>query len=303
MFRFIYLPLIIITLIYTAAYTAVYYLVFNYFGVSWVQEGPITTICAFLLSVIPIGVWIFPRVKQLKGPGDGSPRLELSGGIQGPPPLNDKARFVISAFACVIIGASAVSAIWVFQMLSLGLTPVSKVSDIYLHPKEKYFVIQHLPIDTSRSGIWYYKGISGRRQQYIYLNCDIVSPLETNNDAVTENTVWLGNYMLSDITNNITETEAQVKLKEYMQSSWNDWKKMCENKSFGYLERSDTNYLDNDLDSAIGVAGYHYKRPMILRPHFGSFKGEIKFRVCILLLVMIGGLLFWWLITSGLRMR
>lgn len=301
MFRFIYLPLIIITLIYIALYSAIYYLVFIYFGGSGVLVEAATWICPFLLSAVPVALWIFPRVKKLKGPGDGSPRLELSRGIEaGPPPISDNLRYMLCAVACGIMGLSTVTAIWTLQMVSLGLTPISNVSDIYHHPKAKYFTIQHLSIDTSRSGISYYTMTTGRGN-FNYMRCFIASPLVSNNDSITGKTIWIGNMMESELAKNITELQAQEKLKEHEQSSWNAWKKMLDNKSFNYLEKFDDKFLYDDLLYAIGVAGYHYKGPVILKPHFGSFEGEIKFRVRILLLIMIGGLLFWWLITSGFR--
>jgi rhomboid protease GluP len=224
--RLVYLQFLLVAVGFIAIYSAFTWLLIYQFPVLDLNETITKFGLPFCLPVIPVYIWLWPRIKIM--------------------PLKtkrDNGQFGYFFIACLAIGVPTIILQEYLQVASGKLTTIDNISQIHQKPVTKYYKIENHFIDKQRVGVYRRAEVSGRNSEhltfYIYIVCPILANAPLKNDDVYIR-AWLGILYSKSISNNSNDTEKQQAFADLGTEANTDFKTHDFDR-FVYLDRIGNN--------------------------------------------------------------
>ncbi|MTH17181.1 rhomboid family intramembrane serine protease [Flavobacterium sp. LC2016-01] len=285
-FKLIYIPFLVITISFIIGYTFLHWLLFIELDLFSIKEMFLKFWLPFGLPYIPIYFFLRPRLKHLKF-------------------KDDNKSFGVQFFAVVIIAIPTMIA-QEYLVTSTGkLTTIKTIAEIQKHEKTKYYTLQKFYIDKENIGVLNTSEVSGKNNEHFDMLIYVAMPiLEKSRDTSKyECKYWLGKKYTSQISNHFSNTEKQIKFKEFAQTTEQEFKHTDFNQ-FTYLELvGNTDDHDNFNDAIEENTQYDFNKPILLEAHNDPFENRNGKKMAWFFGTLGGGLLVWLLILMFTKLQ
>lgn len=244
-FELIFLPFIVIAAGFIVAYTLLYYLLREEIARLPIKAHLID-ILPFLLSWIPVILWLRPRTRLLKA-------------------SEHEEKF--ASFVLIPSLVLAMPAMFVHQYINTStasLIHIETPEEIGQTPWEKYYTIKNYFIDKHRTGTLYLPEKVGRgRNRKLRMSLYIVSPLldNINDTSVLYPSVWLGSKYTDEVNPDLSEEGQEKVLRELYRNGIGLRESIT---AYTYFERIKSSNEYDGYDEAITNVSRGIKDPIIL---------------------------------------
>lgn len=229
--RYIYLPFALVSIGFLVVYSLINYVFI--IRLEWIRIDSfvIEFIAPFVLSYACVYYLLRNSIKQLviKNPTNDYFRLYL----------------VIAIMVC----APCIPAQLYLSTATGKLTTLQKSSQIYQLPPTKYYRIQQLVLNKSKTTFYNSIDVSGKHNQYLNFKIYCTLPiLDKAQDSTSNNTsVYLGYVFQKQISNRLSDAEKESAYKRFLRDSQHQFDSIDYTK-YNYLER---------LTKQISTKGYY----------------------------------------------
>jgi rhomboid protease GluP len=230
--KLIFKPFLIIAICFIPIYTFLHWALFIKAGIP-LKEDIVKYWLPFGLSLIPILIWLRPRIKLLHF-------------------KNDNASFGYQFLASLAIALPAIIAQEYLITATGKLTPVENVSQIDKTEKTKYYSIKHYYLDKQRIAVQNTATVTGKNSTDFNMLIYVAMPIfETVSDtAKTECNYWLGKKYSERISNNLSDQEKDDKYKEFAEQKQKEFD-TTDFRTFTYLEAIGNTEDHDEFNKAI----------------------------------------------------
>ena len=253
--KLIYLQFLLVAIGFIISYSFLIWLVVYQFSLLALNEDLINFWLPFCLPVIPVYIWLRPRIKLLV--------------------LKDKKGnlpFLYFFAACLAISAPTIVLQGYLLTATGKLTTVKNISEISQKPITKYYTVANHYIDKQHATVHRRTEVSGRNNEYLtfhlYIACPILNrapQIDTgNNNNFNMPVAWLGTEYTKGISNHSSDTEKEQAFKELGIEAYNKLKE--ENlDQFVYLDHIGNNDRRKGYYAAIkSIPQYNSAEPLVL---------------------------------------
>jgi len=253
--KLIYLQFLLVAIGFIISYSFLIWLVVYRFSLLALNEDLINFWLPFCLPVIPVYIWLRPRIKLLV--------------------LKDKKGnlpFLYFFAACLAISAPTIVLQGYLLTATGKLTTVKNISEISQKPITKYYTVANHYIDKQHATVHRRTEVSGRNNEYLtfhlYIACPILNrapQIDTgNNNNFNMPVAWLGTEYTKGISNHSSDTEKEQAFKELGIEAYNKLKE--ENlDQFVYLDHIGNNDRRKGYYAAIkSIPQYNSAEPLVL---------------------------------------
>ena len=253
--KLIYLQFLLVAIGFIIPYSFLIWLVVYRFSLLALNEDLINFWLPFCLPVIPVYIWLRPRIKLLV--------------------LKDKKGnlpFLYFFAACLAISAPTIVLQGYLLTATGKLTTVKNISEISQKPITKYYTVANHYIDKQHATVHRRTEVSGRNNEYLtfhlYVACPILNrapQIDTgNNNNFNMPVAWLGTEYTKGISNHSSDTEKEQAFKELGIEAYNKLKE--ENlDQFVYLDHIGNNDRRKGYYAAIkSIPQYNSAEPLVL---------------------------------------
>jgi len=253
--KLIYLQFLLVAIGFILSYSLLIWLLVDQFSLLALNEDLVNFWLPFSLPVIPVYIWLRPRIKLLV--------------------LKDKRGnlpFLYFFAACLAISAPTI-VLQEYLLTATGkLTTVQNISEISQKPITKYYTVANHYIDKQHATVHRRTEVSGRNNEYLtfhlYVACPILNKtpqIDTGNSSNFNMPVaWLGTEYKKGISNHSSDTEKEQAFKELGIEAYNKLKDENLDR-FIYLDHIGNNDRRKGYYAAIkSIPQYNGTEPLIL---------------------------------------
>jgi rhomboid protease GluP len=253
--KLIYLQFLPVAIGFILSYSFLIWLIVYQFSLLALNEDLINFWLPFCLPVIPVYIWLRPRIKLLV--------------------LKDKKGnlpFLYFFAACLAISVPTM-VLQEYLLTATGkLTTVENISEISKKPITRYYTIANHYIDKQHATVHRRTEVSGRNNEYLtfhlYVACPILDKapqIDTgNNSSFIMPAAWLGTEYTKGISNHSSDTEKEQAFKELGIETYNKLKEQNLDQ-FIYLDHIGNNDRHKGYYAAIkSIPQYNDAEPLIL---------------------------------------
>lgn len=215
--RIIYVPFLLITVGFILVYTLLHWLLFIKAGIP-LKEDIVRFWLPFGLPIIPILIWLRPRLKLLRF-------------------KNDNASSAFYFFALIAIAIPTIIAQEYLVTATGKKTQLNDIAEFSRVEKTRYYSLKDYFVDKQHIAIHNTATVTGRRNEDFNMLIYIVMPiLENNADTIkTEHSYWLGKKYSKRISNGLSDEEKDDNYKAFAEKSQKEFDETDFNQ-FTYLE-------------------------------------------------------------------
>lgn len=275
-FKLIYLPFLAITIGFILIYTFLHWLLFIKLELFSIKEMFLNLWLPGGLPCILLYFLLRPRIKLLKF-------------------KDDNKSFLFQFLAVIIIAIPTIIAQEYLITATGKLTPIKTISEIQKHQKTKYYTLQKFYIDKKNIGVLNTSDLSGKNNEYFNMLIYVAMPIleKVKDTSKSECKYWLGKRYSSQISNRLSNSEKQVRFKEFAATIEQEFKHTDFNQ-FSYLELvGNTDEHDNFNDAIEQNTQYDLHKPILLEAHQEPFKNRNGKKLTWFFGILGGGLLVW----------
>ena len=219
--KLIYLPFIVMTILFIVFYTFLNWLLFIKTNTFSLKEDIINFWVPFFLPWIPVLIWLKPRIKI----------LNLTG-------CKGNLSILYQFIAVLAMAVPTIVAQGYMEKASATLTSLESINQIDKQEQTKYYTIKNFYIDKSNIGFYSSFDVSGQNNEYFNMHLYVVLPiLGSEADTINANcTAWLGLEYFEQISNSLDQQEKETEYQFFAIESQEDF----DNKNvnlFQYLDR------------------------------------------------------------------
>lgn len=253
--KLIYLQFLLVAIGFIISYSFLIWLIVYQFSLLALNEDLINFWLPFCLPVIPVYIWLRPRIKLLV--------------------LKDKKGnlpFLYFFAACLAISVPTM-VLQEYLLTATGkLTTVENISEISKKPITRYYTIANHYIDKQHATVHRRTEVSGRNNEYLtfhlYVACPILDKapqIDTgNNSSFIMPAAWLGTEYTKGISNRSSDVEKEQAFKELGIETYNKLKEQNLDQ-FIYLDHIGNNDRHKGYYAAIkSIPQYNGAEPLIL---------------------------------------
>jgi rhomboid protease GluP len=261
--KLIYLRFLLVAIGFILLYSFLIWIVVYQFSLLALNENLINFWLPFCLPVIPVYIWLRPRIKLLV--------------------LKDKKGnlpFLYFFAACLAISAPTIVLQGYLLTATGKLTTVNYITEISQKPITKYYTVANHYIDKQHATIHRRTEVSGRNNEYLtfhlYVACPILNKAPqidiSNNNNVNMPVAWLGTEYTKGISNHSSDTEKEQAFKELGIEAYNKLKEENLDR-FIYLDHIGNNDRRKGYYAAIkSIPQYNSAEPLILEAQNEPFE-------------------------------
>lgn len=284
--KLIYLPFLAITFSFISIYTFLHWILFLKLDLFSVKEMFLKFWFPFGFPWIPVYFLLRPRLKLLKFKDDNK-----SFGFQ---------------FLAVLIIAVPTMIAQEYLITATGkLTQIKTIAEIQKHEKTKYYSLQRFYIDKKNIGVLNTSDVSGKNNEHFNMLIYVAMPIleKVKDTSLYECKYWLGKKYSNQISNHLSNSEKQIRFKEFAATIEQEFKHTNFNR-FTYLELiGNTDDHDNFNEAIEENTQYDLKKPILLEAHEEPFKNRNGKKLTWFLGILGGGLLIWLIILIFTKLQ
>ena len=228
-FRLIFLPFLWIDIGCIVIYTFLNWLLFIYWQTGPVKEEIRNLWIPFCLPWIPLVIWLRPRLRILK--------------------FNEKAKSPV--FGTILLAGIAILAPLLIAQAYLEtatgkLTHVNKMEEIGDRASTKYYTVDNFFIDTTFTGSWFTRTVTGKYNNSLDLDLYIVCPVYSDSGQVSPGGpggvkiaaphAWIVSKFYRQISNRSDADVKREKIRTFYNGAWVDFRQQPLS-GFTYFER------------------------------------------------------------------
>lgn len=253
--KLIYLQFLLVAIGFILSYSFLIWLIVYQFSLLALNEDLINFWLPFCLPVIPVYIWLRPRIKLLV--------------------LKDKKGnlpFLYFFAACLAISVPTM-VLQEYLLTATGkLTTVENISEISKKPITRYYTIANHYIDKQHATVHRRTEVSGRNNEYLTFHLYVACPLldkapqidTGNNSSFIMPAAWLGTEYTKGISNRSSDVEKEQAFKELGIETYNKLKEQNLDQ-FIYLDHIGNNDRHKGYYAAIkSIPQYNGAEPLIL---------------------------------------
>lgn len=253
--KLIYLRFLLVAISFIILYSFLIWMVEYQFSLLALNEDLINFWLPFCLPVIPVYIWLRPRIKLLV--------------------LKDKKGnlpFLYFFAACLAISAPTIVLQGYLLTATGKLTTVQNTNEISQKPITKYYTVANHYIDKQHATVHRRTEVSGRNNEYLtfhlYVACPILNKapqiVTGNSNTFIMPVAWLGTEYTKGISNHSSDTEKEQAFKELGIEAYNKLKDENLDR-FIYLDHIGNNDRHKGYYAAIkSIPQYNGAEPLIL---------------------------------------
>jgi len=261
--KLIYLRFLLVAVSFIISYSFLIWVIVYRFSLLALNEDLINFWLPFCLPVIPVYIWLRPRIKLLI--------------------LKDKKGnlpFLYFFTACLAISAPTL-VLQEYLLTATGkLTTAQNINEISQKPITKYYTIANHYIDKQHVAIHRRTEVSGRNSEnltfHLYVACPILNKAPQldsgNSNTFNMPVAWLGTEYKKGISNHSSDAEKEQAFKELGIDAYNKLKD-ADLDRFIYLDHIGNNDRRKGYYAAIkSIPQYNGVEPLILEAKNESFE-------------------------------
>ncbi|MGO4772366.1 rhomboid family intramembrane serine protease [Flavobacterium sp. W22_SRS_FK3] len=218
---------------------------------------------------------------------------------------DDNKSFFFQFLAVLVITIPTIIAQEYLTTATGKLTPIKTISEIQKHEKTKYYTLQKFYIDKKNIGVLNTSDVSGKNNEHFDMLIYVAMPiLEKSRDTSKyECKYWLGKKYKSQISNHFSDTEKQIRFKEFAETTEQEFKH-TDFSQFTYLELiGNTDDHDSFNEAIEQNTQYDLNKPILLEAHQEPFENRNGEKLSWFFGTLGGGLFIWLIILAFTKLQ